>query len=87
MPHRMKDVYADVFRHPFMQDKQMESCKYALGMAAGGYSWCTRQNNKWARAFWKWMYAGGPRPSGCLELPELCPRSDVAETGLEYLLE
>jgi hypothetical protein len=56
MPHKMKNVYADIDKHPRKPELGFSVLiAYEFG-AKGGYSHCTTENNKWAREIWKKLY-------------------------------
>lgn len=61
-PRAIKQVYKQIFRHPRWHSLP-ESTRFALRYAGyHGLSWCTRENNKWARQWWRHLYLGAPEP-------------------------
>lgn len=57
MPHLMKQVYEQIFKHPQYASLSVGE-QFALRVAgAGGYSHCTKENNAYARRYWKQLYA------------------------------
>lgn len=71
MPRLMKEVYKQIMEHPFYAQTD-ESFKFSLTFGAN-YSVRTRQNNKWARQIWSYMYASGARPESLEKWPERVP--------------
>uniref|UniRef100_A0A6C0IWQ4 Uncharacterized protein n=1 Tax=viral metagenome TaxID=1070528 RepID=A0A6C0IWQ4_9ZZZZ len=56
MPRLMKRVYDQIFEHPQFNSHVPEGMKFAIRFARGGWSYCLRQNNKWIRSIWKYLY-------------------------------
>jgi len=67
LPSRMKKVYQEIFHHP-LYPSLSEGTKWGLQAAVHGWSWCTKENNKWAREIWKHVHSF--RPEVPEELPE-----------------
>ena len=61
IPKEMKNVYVQIKQHPEYSTKGKEY-EFGIHVAESGMSWCTKQNNKWIRQIWKWMYLNGPKP-------------------------
>lgn len=76
MPQRMNKVYVEISEHPFYKYSKNDSLRFALGAASAGYSHCTKENNRWAREIWTYMYAGGPKPYSCNDFPAVCPQEE-----------
>jgi len=57
MPHRIKDVHAQILNHPEYKTRTTEGTRFAFEMGCvGGYSWRNQENNKWSREIWKDLY-------------------------------
>lgn len=59
MPRRIKYVEEQVLKHP--RYAQLSSgTKVGVMAAVGGFSWCTKANNKWMRQLWEFLYHDKP---------------------------
>jgi hypothetical protein len=63
MPRLIKDVHAQILRHPEYRTKLSEATVWAFeaGCVCRG-SWCDKQNNAWSRKIWRHLYENGPVP-------------------------
>lgn len=62
MPHRMAKVYSEIYNHPQFESHVPASMKFAIRIAEGGWSYCTRANNKWIRSIWRYLYVPDAPP-------------------------
>jgi hypothetical protein len=61
-PRLIKQVYQQIFKHPLWPSLP-EGTRFAIHDAGYlGLSRCTRQNNAWARKWWRHLYLGAPEP-------------------------
>jgi hypothetical protein len=56
-PRFIKQVYKEINEHPKFNNLS-EGTKIGLMVGEKGYSWCTRQDNQWARQIWRFLYNG-----------------------------
>ena len=57
----MSEVYKQIRAHPDYATKGKEY-EFGIMVAETGMSWCTKQNNKWIRQIWTYLYQNGPKP-------------------------
>ena len=59
-PRLIKELHRQIMAHPKYPTIK-ESSRWAFeNGCVGGLSWCHKANNKWSRAIWRQLYAGGP---------------------------
>lgn len=60
-PRTIKQVYKEILGHPEYKMKLSDSTRFAfeVGCVAGG-SQCYKENNKWCREIWDYLYNNGP---------------------------
>ena len=54
-PHLMKTVYAQIEAHPRFKELD-EGTLFGYLTARNGWSWCTKENNRWVKQIWKKLY-------------------------------
>jgi hypothetical protein len=59
MPRRTKYVEEQVLNHPHYAELD-SGTKVGVMAAVGGFSWCTKANNKWMRQLWEFLYHDKP---------------------------
>ncbi len=56
-PRNMKTVYSEILEHPDYKNKLDDNTRWSFEFGCvGGYSHCTRTNNKWARRIWRHLH-------------------------------
>lgn len=59
MPRAIKELHRQIYEHPDYHDTLTEGTRFAFEMACmGGFSSCNKENNKWCRDLWKFLYLG-----------------------------
>lgn len=61
MPRLMKTVYKQIEEHPNFKawlGGPDSGNRFGYVAARDGFSWCTKENNKWIRSLWRHFYLG-----------------------------
>ncbi len=55
------ELYEQILKHPEYRTKLDHATRWAFERGCvGGGSWCTRQNNKWSREIWDYLFLDIP---------------------------
>lgn len=57
MPRLMKKVHQQILEHPDYKNKLDQTTRWAFETGCvSGLSHCDKENNKWSREIWKYLY-------------------------------
>jgi hypothetical protein len=73
-PRRIRQLYQQILQHPDYKMKLSGGTRFAFESGCvSGYSWCEKENNKWSREIWNYLYLGED-PKGQFKEEKLTPK-------------